>query len=249
MKSVLIVIPTWNEELVIRENSEILLRFCDERLGGYDWRVVVADNASSDRTMEECARVIHPRFSAFHLDRQGRGHALATAWTDHAKGMDYVVYMDSDLSVDLESLVEAVQELDRGADIVVGSRFVEGANVVRSLKRETSSRVYIFLVKWLLGYRGTDTQCGFKGMRRDVFDELFPLMNQQYLTSNSGWFFDTELLMLAQENNKRVVELPVEWVEKRNVMRTSRVNLVTVTWNYVRQILELRRRIRLAKKN
>ncbi len=243
MASALIIIPTWNEELVIRENSHTLLRFCERRLGGSDWRVLVADNASRDRTMEECAGVVHPRFGAFHLEQQGRGLALVTAWTEHARGVDYVLYMDSDLSVGLESLVDMVRELDQGADIVVGSRFLPGAKVDRSLKRETSSRVYIFLVKLLLDYRGTDTQCGFKGMRRDVFMELLPLINQKHLTSNSGWFFDTELLMWAQERNKRIVELPVEWVEKRNIKRKSRVNLITITWNYIKQIWELRRRI------
>lgn len=243
MRSVLIVIPTWNEELVIRENSEILLRFCDEYLSGYDWHVLIADNASRDRTMEECGKVSHPRFGAFHTDQQGRGHALVTAWTEHAGRADYVVYMDSDLSVGLEALVAMLKRLDVGDDIVVGSRFVNGANVDRSLKRETSSRVYIFLVKWLLGYRGTDTQCGFKGMKRDVFDQLLPHINQAHLTSNSGWFFDTELLMWAQVKQCKIAELPVEWVEKRNVKRKSRVNLITITWNYIRQIVELRRRI------
>lgn len=244
MRSVVIVVPTWNEELVIRENSEILLQFCEDQLGAYDWRVLVADNASRDRTMEECARITHPRFSSFHLDQQGRGLALVTAWTTHAKEADYVVYMDSDLSVGLEALVIMLRYLDGGSDIVVGSRFVRGANVDRSLKRETSSRVYIFLVKHLLGYKGSDTQCGFKGMKKAVFDTLLPYINTKHLTSNSGWFFDTELLMWAQTHNKKIVEIPVDWVEKRNVKRKSRVNLVTITWNYLRQIWELRRRIK-----
>lgn len=244
MRSVLIVIPTLNEELVIQENVNTLLKFCEQSLSGYDWHVLVADNGSTDGTMRECAAVSHPRFEVFHTDQRGRGHALVRAWTEYARGVDYITYMDSDLSVGLEALVIMLRYLDGGSDIVVGSRFVRGANVDRSLKRETSSRVYIFLVKHLLGYKGSDTQCGFKGMKKTVFDSLLPYVNKTHLTSNSGWFFDTELLMWAQEHGASIKEIPVDWVEKRNVKRRSRVNLITITWNYIRQIWELRRRIK-----
>lgn len=241
MKSVLIVLPTLNEELVIRENCTKLLRFCDAQLGKYDWRIVVADNGSTDKTIEEVATIQHPRFSFFHTDQKGRGFALVKAWSE--PGEDYVVYMDSDLSVGLESLLELLQCLDGGADIVSGSRFIEGAKVARSIKREASSRVYIFLVKWFLRYRGTDTQCGFKGLKKEVFLHLLPLINPKHLTTNSGWFFDTELLVWAQQSHYRIVEVPVEWVEKRNIKRKSKVNLFTITINYLKQILELKKRL------
>jgi glycosyltransferase involved in cell wall biosynthesis len=216
-----VVIPCYNEVKVLRGSVEQTLALFD-RTPGFRWRIVIADNGSTDGT-GDLARQLEaeyaPRVKAMVLPIKGRGFALREAWL--ASDADVVAYMDVDLSTDLEQLPDLVRLVtERGCDVAIGSRLARGAQTKRSLKREITSRGYVALIRvFFPRLRITDAQCGFKALRREVAQEL---VRQ---TRNGMWFFDTELLILAYWAGYRICELPVRWVEdpdtKVKILRTA----------------------------
>ncbi|GAA0534513.1 polysaccharide synthesis protein GtrA [Saccharopolyspora subtropica] len=214
-----VVIPVYNEERSLPGCLEVLSRHLAEDFP-FSWTITVVDNASTDDTL----RVAHEWAGALdnvrvlHLDRKGRGLALRTAWG--YSDADVVVYMDVDLSTGLEALLPLVAPLVNGhSDLAIGSRLAPGARTVRGGKRELISRCYNKMIRWTHGARFTDAQCGFKAARTDV---IRPLLTH---VRDDSWFFDTELLLLAEHNGLRVHEVPVDWVEdvdtRVNVVRTA----------------------------
>ncbi len=232
MKSVDLVIPCYNEELTLASSVETLSAWCGEHLAGYRWRIVVADNASPDRTLEVAMRLaeLHPDGCAYiHLDRKGRGRALKRAWLEsHA---DAMCYMDVDLSTDLAMLSPLLAGvLEEGYDVAYGSRVSRGSDIERSLKREINSRGYIAFIKLLFWTKFADAQCGFKAITRDAAQQLLPHVQ------DGEWFFDTELLILAEKGGWKLKEVPVRWVEDRD----SRVKFPQDIIKMARQLIKLR---------
>ncbi|MFI6279511.1 glycosyltransferase [Streptomyces sp. NPDC050988] len=202
-----IVVPVHNEERALPGCLRTLHARLREQLP-YPWRITVADNASVDRTFEVAAELADelPGVGVFHLDRKGRGLALRTVWG--ASDADIVVYMDVDLSTGLDGLLPLIAPLASGhSDLAIGSRLAPGARTVRGPRREMISRCYNGLIRLTHGARFSDAQCGFKAARTEV---LRPLLEK---TRDDAWFFDTELLLLAEHNGLRVHEVPVDWVE------------------------------------
>jgi glycosyltransferase involved in cell wall biosynthesis len=203
-----VVLPVHNEQAVLRSSVERLHAHVHEALPELEVQITIADNASTDQT-DELARALCaelPGVRLRRLEERGRGRALRAAWG--ASEADLVAYMDVDLSTDLAALAPLVRPLlAHEADIAVGSRLAPGSEVERSLKRELMSRTYNMLVKRLLHVRFTDAQCGFKAARRE---SLLPILGE---IENQNWFFDTELLYIAQQKGLTLFELPVHWVE------------------------------------
>jgi putative flippase GtrA len=174
----------------------------------YPFRLTVADNASTDGTLA-LARTLAARLpyvAVLHLTEKGRGRALHAAWS--ASDAEVLAYMDVDLSTDLAALLPLVAPLISGhSDLAIGSRLSRGSRVVRGTKREVLSRGYNLLLRGALAARFSDAQCGFKAIRRDAAAGLLPLVQ------DTGWFFDTELLVLAQRTGLRIHEVPVDWVD------------------------------------
>jgi len=211
-----IVIPVYNEEhdlpACVRRLHEYLVTDVP-----YRSRIVIADNASTDATLAVAHRVSAelPDVEVIHLDAKGRGGALAAAW--RSSPAEVVAYMDVDLSTDLAALMPLVAPLVSGhSDIAIGSRLAASSRVVRGIKREFVSRGYNLLLRGMLGARFSDAQCGFKAMRSDVARQLLPLV------VDTGWFFDTELLVLAERAGLRIHEVPVDWIDDPD----SRVDIV-----------------------
>ncbi len=208
VKSVDIVIPCYNEERVLAASVEKLRAWCAANLP-YTWRIVVADNASTDGTMEVASQLAQedPDGVGFiHLDQKGRGRALKRAFI--ASRADAMCYMDVDLSTDLGMITPLLSGvLDEGYDIAYGSRVSRGSDIERSLKREINSRGYILAIKALFWTKFADAQCGFKAISRDAAQALLPHVN------DGEWFFDTELMIIAEKAGYRLKEVPVRWVE------------------------------------
>jgi putative flippase GtrA len=166
-----------------------------------------------------------------HLAQKGRGRALRTAWS--ASDAAVVAYMDVDLSTDLDALLPLVAPLLSGhSDVAIGTRLASNAHVVRGPKRELISRGYNLILRTTLRAGFSDAQCGFKAVRADVARELLPLVEDQ------GWFFDTELLVLAEHNGLRIHEVPVDWVDDP----VSRVDIVRTATDDLRGVWRMLRR-------
>jgi putative flippase GtrA len=202
-----IVIPVYNEETDL-ESSVLRLHEYLSRRFPFSWMITIADNASVDRTWAIACRLAgqFDGVQAIHLDQKGRGRALRVAWL--ASPAAVVAYMDVDLSTDLDALLPIVAPLLSGhSDLAIGSRLAPGARVVRGIKREIISRIYNVILKVALGNDFSDAQCGFKALRGEVARALLPLIE------DDGWFFDTELLVLAEHNGLRIHEVPVDWTD------------------------------------
>ncbi|MER6688956.1 bifunctional glycosyltransferase family 2/GtrA family protein [Streptomyces minutiscleroticus] len=202
-----VVIPVYNEEKDLRP---CVLRLHEHltRTFPYAFRITVADNASTDTTPQVAARLEAqiPELRSFRLEQKGRGRALRTVWS--ASDAPVLAYMDVDLSTDLNALLPLVAPLISGhSDLAIGSRLARSSRVVRGAKREFISRTYNLILRGSLQARFSDAQCGFKAIRRDVARELLPLVE------DTGWFFDTEMLVLAERAGLRIHEVPVDWVD------------------------------------
>ncbi len=224
-----IVVPVHNE----RDDLAPSVR----RLHGYLRRdfpfsavITIADNASTDGTWEQAQRLASEldQVRAVHLDAKGRGRALSAAWL--ASTARVVAYMDVDLSTDLAALLPLVAPLLSGhSDVAIGSRLARTAQVARGPKREFISRGYNLLLRAVLLTRFSDAQCGFKALRAECARQLLPHVH------DTGWFFDTELLVLAERSGLRIAEVPVDWTDDPD----SRVDIASAAWADLRGIARL----------
>jgi len=202
-----VVIPVYNEE----QDLGPCVRRLHQHLVGtfpYRFRITIADNASTDATPDVAASLAAalPEVRHARLEQKGRGRALRTVWS--ASDAPVLAYMDVDLSTDLNALLPLVAPLISGhSDLAIGSRLARSSRVVRGPKREFISRAYNLILRGSLQARFSDAQCGFKAIRRDVARVLLPLVE------DSGWFFDTEMLVLAERAGLRIHEVPVDWVD------------------------------------
>ena len=229
--SVDIVIPVLNEERALPRCIARLAEFVD----GYperNWKFTVADNGSTDRTQEVARELAaqDDRVRVTRLEQRGRGRALKRAWQE--SDADVRCYMDVDLSTGLQHLPEIVAAVaDQDYDIAIGSRLLPESDVVgRSLTREITSRGYSLLFRsmFLTGFR--DAQCGFKAISADAATALTPLVK------NNHWFFDTELLLIAENSGYRIKEIPVHWEDDPD----TRVKVISTAWEDIKGLLRLR---------
>ncbi len=226
-----VVVPVHNEErdlgpCVRRLHAHLTATF------PYPFRITVADNASTDGTLAVAAVLAGelPGVEVLHLTGKGRGRALRAAWD--ASDAPVLAYMDVDLSTDLNALLPLVAPLLSGhSDVSIGTRLARSSRVVRGAKRQFISRSYNLLLRGTLQVGFSDAQCGFKAIRKDVAEQLLPLVE------DTGWFFDTELLVLAQRAGLRIHEVPVDWVDDPD----SRVDIVSTAVADLRGIARLGR--------
>lgn len=211
-----VTVPVYNEEAdlascIRRLHAHLVANF------PYQFLITIADNASTDRTPQVAAELTRAldRLNYVRLEQKGRGLALSTVW--RASKAEVVAYLDVDMSTDLNALLPLVAPLITGhSDVAIGSRLSRHSRVVRGAKRELISRCYNLILRGTLFTRFSDAQCGFKAIRADVGRQLLPLVR------DTGWFFDTELLVLAERTGLRIHEVPVDWVDDPD----SRVDLL-----------------------
>jgi putative flippase GtrA len=228
-----VVVPVYNEEADLERSVRRLHAYLRDHFP-VSARVTIVDNASTDGTWAIAGALERelPDVRAIRLPSRGRGGALAQAWL-HSDAL-VLAYTDVDLSTDLDALLPLVAPLLSGhSDLAIGSRLAPGARVVRGPKRELISRCYNLLLKVALGVRFRDAQCGFKAIRADVARQLVPLVE------NRRWFFDTELLVLAERAGMRILEVPVDWKDDPD----SRVDVVATALEDLRGVARLSRRL------
>ena len=229
-----VVVPVYNEERDLAPNIRTLYAYLSNGFP-YPTAITIADNASRDGTLALARRLADelPGVRVLHLDEKGRGRALRAAWT--ASDAQVVSYMDVDLSTDLDALRPLVDPLVSGeTDVAIGSRLARGARTRRGFKRELISRAYNLVLRVALGARFSDAQCGFKAVRAEVARDIVPRIEDQ------TWFFDTELLVLAQRAGLRVHEVPVKWNDDPD----SRVAIIRTAMDDLRGVWRLRFRSR-----
>ena len=226
-----VVLPAYNEEEDLSRSVETLVAYLRE-LPQYAWRVLVADNASTDGTLATAQALAetYSEVEVFHLQQKGRGRALRAAWL--RSDADAVCYMDVDLSTDLEALPHLITAvLHGGYDVAIGTRLARASRVYkRTLKREVISRCYNLLIKAMFWTRFSDAQCGFKALNRAAAHRLLPWVE------DNAFFFDTEMLIIAEKRGLRVFEVPVTWTDDPG----TTVRIVDTAMEDLRGLMRLR---------
>ncbi|MEP7380293.1 MAG: dolichyl-phosphate beta-glucosyltransferase [Gemmatimonadota bacterium] len=225
-----VVIPVLNEAHVLAGSVATARQFLAQSLP-CRWRVVVVDNGSTDGTDEVARQLVaaHDDVRFLQLPQRGRGRALRHAWSQ--SDADVMCYTDVDLSTELAALPKMVHSIVAdGFDLATGSRLLPNSRTTRSAKREFISRCYNLFVKAVLWTSFSDAQCGFKAISRGAMADLVPDVRDQ------SWFFDTELLVLAEKRGYRIADIAVEWIEDDD----SRVKIVKTAWDDIKGVLRLR---------
>ncbi|MGH3549133.1 MAG: glycosyltransferase [Pseudonocardiaceae bacterium] len=218
-----IVIPVYNEE----KGLEPCVRRLHAHLSSempYPFQITVADNASTDTTLEIANRLAaeFPSVRVVHMPEKGKGRALRAVWS--ASEVAVLAYMDVDLSTDLAAVLPLIAPLVSGhSDLAIGTRLHRGSRVVRGAEREFISRSYNLMLRHTLATHFSDAACGFKAIRREVATHLLPLV------VDDAWFFDTELLVLAERTGLRIHEVPVDWIDdpdsQVHIVNTAKADL------------------------
>ena len=224
-----VTVPVYNEEHVLRVSIERLHAYLSTSFP-FGWQITIADNASTDGTRllaHELASELS-NIRVVEIERKGRGLALRTAWTSSTAAI--VAYMDVDLSTGVNALAPLVASIQSGhSEIGIGSRLAPAALVARGPRREFISRSYNRVLRLVFVNRFRDAQCGFKVARRDIVEHLMPLVH------DNAWFFDTELLLVAEHNGLRVLEIPVDWVDDPD----SRVHVASTATEDLKGVLRV----------
>ena len=223
MSRINITIPAYNEDATLKDNVFKLVDFCNKNLPD-EWFITIVNNKSTDRTAKigrELTKQNPQRIKYIETIQKGKGLAIKTGWQSFSA--DFYIFMDADLATNLEALPRLITELKNGPDIVSGSRKLKDSQTQRSLSRKVISKGCDWLIKHLLSLKLTDFACGFKGINKKTKERILPLIQ------NQEWFFDTELLYLANQKGLKIKEIPVQWTEIPDKRRKSSLNIFSVS--------------------
>ena len=227
---ILLAVPVYNEERVLRKSIAKLNSWMSKNVKD-SWKIVIANNGSTDGT-KKIANELAARFSnvkAVHIGFKGRGNSLKKVWGSY--DADVYAYCDSDLATDLSCLKELFGSVANGNNVVTGSRYLKDSNSKRTFSRLVMSKGYNYLVRLFFRTSISDFQCGFKALDKKAVEAIVPK------TRNKKWFFDTELLLLAEHSGKyNIKEIPVRWKEKKG----TKVRFLRTIGSYIANLARLR---------
>jgi glycosyltransferase involved in cell wall biosynthesis len=238
-KTILLVIPVYNEETVLEQSIEKLHNFFQEKKLSFSYHICIADNGSTDNTgvIAKNLSKTYPHITYFYIDQKGRGRTLKKVWIESSA--DIVSYMDVDLSTDLEAFPSLITAILNGADIATGSRYIPTSKIDRKPIREFLSRGYNLLLQFFFRISVRDSQCGFKALSKKTADFLLPKVKDNY------WFFDTELLLLADYYHLNIIEIPIRWEKSKY----SKVKIPSTAYVYIKNMIRMKFRLKHETKN
>jgi glycosyltransferase involved in cell wall biosynthesis len=232
--TVIICLPIKNEEKILKNNVEMVLRYLSEQNLDFNWQVVIVVNGSIDSSLEIAQAISkrHERVDYLNIDQSGKGRAVKYCFDKYVRRADYLMYMDIDLAVSLSDLKPLFREI-YNYDLVFGSRLMPGSITDRSWFREISSRVYNYISRLILKHSFLDLQCGFKIIKKEAYQSV-----RKRLEDNN-WFFDSEWVIMLYRLGFKLKEIPVHWQENRYQKRSSRVNIFKDTFKFLLALKKL----------
>ncbi len=212
-----VILPVYNEEAILETNVKKLRKVLSKDLP--DHEIIICEDGSSDGTLRIAKSLEGGNIRVIHTGKRiGKGASIRHA-ADQANG-GIIVFVDADLASSPGDIRKLVDLIERGADIVIGSRYLSESDARRDMVRYFASRSFNFLVRLLFGSRISDHQCGFKAFRKSALK----IINR---VESRRWFWDTEFLVRAQREGLKIVEIPIEWKE----MDGSKFNLFKDTYH------------------
>ena len=231
-----IVIPAFNESARILATLEAVVACVRQR--GWDAEVLVVNDGSTDATSRlvlEFARTATEVRLLENPGNRGKGYSVRSGLLEASGGV--VMFTDADMSAPIEEAEQLFAAIGRGADIAIGSRWLErGRQTHRQpLYRQVFGRCFNAVTRSVMGLNFADTQCGFKAFTREAAQTVFPLQTIE------RWGFDPEILFIALKCGFKVVEVPVSWAHDERT-RMSYLNdgvkmleeIAAIRWNALR---------------
>jgi hypothetical protein len=233
---ILIALPSYNEAKILDANITQLVNFCRANLSGHTFEIVISDNNSKDNTKEVATalQAKYPDVAYLFVPQQGKGNAISTPWQKWQDDFDIFIFMDADLATDLKDLPLLISGIEAGNDLVIGSRNLAESQVQRTLFRQFFSFGYRLALKILLNTKVKDMPCGFKAVNQRVIKQVVPQILEQ------TWFWDSELVYLAEKGGYKIKEVPVKWQEPRSSDDKSRVSFTAVSWLYLKKAWQIK---------
>jgi glycosyltransferase involved in cell wall biosynthesis len=201
-----IVIPAYNESARIERTVERVLSCVEAQ--GWDAEVLVVDDGSTDQTADIVQHWME-RYPRLHLIKndgnRGKGYSVRNGLLQ-ASG-EIVMFTDADLSAPMEEAERLFAAIEQGADVAIGSRWLEKARqtIHQPLYRRFFGRCFNWVTRTVMGLPFKDTQCGFKAFRRSAAQVIFRLQRIE------RWGFDPEILFIARKLGYDIREVPVTW--------------------------------------
>ncbi len=240
MFDILITVPCYNEEEILQNTVEELHKFCSYAFKDLKWIIVIGDNASTDKTAE-IGKKLSKNFKEveyFHLNKKGRGYVLREIWNKYDSNI--YLYTDADLSTSVTHIKEIVDAISNGCEIAIGSRLMNSSTVSnRTFFREVVSRTYNKIIRATFKVKFHDGQCGFKGISKNIKENILPQIKDNY------WFFDTEMLILAENLNYKICEIPVNWKDRDRT--SSKVRVFKDSIYFLKEIRRLKKELKKKK--
>ena len=228
-----IVIPVYNNADVLNKSIYTQIDFYSKHLHNFDWNILIANNMSTDNTLA-IAKKLSDQFKRVHylnIPKKGRGNALKTAWLQ--SNAHFLSYMDVDLATDLNAFPILIDNLVKGYDLSVGSKYIRNAKCQRYFSRYILSKSFNIINKIIFNANFSDAQCGFKAINKSAAQAILPKIK------DTNWFFDTELLVYAQRMGFSIKEVPVKWVEL-GMAKKSGVKMAKTIRDFIIKMIELR---------
>lgn len=236
------VIPAYNEEKRLPRTLERVFDYLGKQ--NYSWEVIVVDDGSEDKTaaVAESFQSRNPNLRLIRNTHRGKGYAVRTGVL--ASRGKFIVFSDADLATPIEELPKLLGPLQEGYDVAIGSR--EGIGARRygePWHRHLMGRIFNLLVRLLVVGHYQDTQCGFKGFRREAGHDLFRRVrlygdDAAEIKGGAVTAFDVEILLLAHKRGYKVKEVPVEWYYGENTKVSPLkdsfrmlIDIIKVRWN------------------
>lgn len=218
-----VAVPVFNEEAHIERSLRRLHAHLVDSFP-HSFQITVADNASTDTTLRIAERLARelPGLKVLRFQERGRGNALRHVWLHSPSPV--LAYVEAGMSIDLAAVAPLLAPVISGhSDLAIGTRLARTSNAIGGRRSTLVSRGYNILLHLVLGARFSDAQCGFKAIRADVAHRILPHVR------DDSWFFDTELLVIAERCGLRIHEVPVDWTDNPDpnidVVRTAAADL------------------------
>jgi len=233
---ILIITPAYNEAKILEQNVLKLVQFVRANFFGQEYKIVISDNNSQDQTAVIAKSLMekYPELDYIFVPEQGKGYAISQPWLLYLNQFDVFIFLDADLATDLSALPKLIAGISAGYDLVIGSRYLKESEVKKSLGRQIFSLGYRLILKLVLGTKIKDLPCGFKAANQKIIKNIVPQIK------NHTWFFDSEMVYLAERAGYKIKEIPVKWAEPRTVDDKSRVSLLKVSLLYLKEIIKLK---------
>jgi len=236
MDGLSLIIPCYNEGKIIRDSINEILKIFN--ILKYKWEIIFVDDGSTDGTVNFIKELLNsfPNMKLItHEKNLGRGKTVQDGIL--SASYNIVGYLDIDLEVHARYIPCMISEIENGIDIAVGYRFLKVT--LNNLHRFILSRGYNLLIKKLLKVNLNDTESGFKFFNKS---NILPILSKMKYT---GWFWDTEIMVLAYKKGLKIVEVPVLFIKRKD--KKSSVRIIRDTFFYFKNLVTFWKELRLDK--